>query len=143
MELKAWQQSDPTSRRERVYFYLQDGLLHQHRQPEGSAGLANSCEQLVQPKECQLVVLHHSHDMPIVRHLGITKSKDCILQCYYWPGIFPEVARHCKSCEICQKSPPQRPTQAERMAMLLVSQPFHRLTTDQHHGPLPRTKRGN
>ena len=117
-EQKPWQLSDPTlekacslvsqqpAKGEQVYFYPQDGFLYQHWQPEGSAGLAKSCEQLVLPKECRSVVLWLSHDVLMAVHLGVTKTKDRILQCYYWPKIFQEVARYCKSCEICQKSLP-------------------------------------
>ena len=154
VELRAWQQSDPTLEKvrglvsegpaqgERVYFYQQDGLLYRHWQPEGSAGLAKGCEQLVLPKECRLVVLRLAHDVPMAGHLGITKTKDRILQRYYWPGIFTEVARYCKSCEICQKSQPRRPARAEMVPMPLVSPPFHRVAMDIV-GPLPRTQRGN
>lgn len=78
----------------------------------------------------------------MARHLGITKTKDRILQRYYWPGIFTEVARYCKSCEICQKSQPRRPARAEMVPMPLVPQPFHRVAMDVV-GPLPRSKRGN
>lgn len=82
-ELKAWQHSDPTLEKarslvseqpaegERIYFYLQDKLLYRHWQPEGLAALAMGCEQLVLPKECQ-VVLCLSHDVPVAGHLGIT-----------------------------------------------------------------------
>lgn len=95
MELRAWQQSDPTLNKvhslvtegpvkgERVYFYQQDGLLYRQWQPDGPAGLAKGCEQLILPKECRLVVLCLAHDVPIAGHLGITKTKDRILQRYY------------------------------------------------------------
>ena len=100
MKLRPWQQSDPTLEKVRslvtegpveggyVYFYQQDGLLYRHWQPEGPAGLAKGCEQLVLPKECQLVVLCLAHDVPMAGHLGITKTTDRILQHYYWSGIF-------------------------------------------------------
>ena len=124
VELRAWQQSDPTLEKarglvierpaeERVYFYQQEGLLYRHWQPKGSAGLAKACEQLVLPKQCRLVVLHLAHDVPMAGHLGIIKTKDRILQRYYWPGIFSEVARYCKSCEVCQKSQPRRPARRD------------------------------
>lgn len=38
--------------------------------------MAKGCEQLVLLKECQLVVLCLAHDVPMVRHLGITKTND-------------------------------------------------------------------
>ena len=75
-------------------------------------------------------------------HLGITKTKDRILQRYYWPGIFKDVAFYCKTCVQCQKNRPQPPTRAEMIAMPLMTQPFQRIAMDII-GPLPRTQRGN
>ena len=36
------------------------------------------------------MVLHLAHDVPMASYLGITKTKNCILQHYFWPGIFTD-----------------------------------------------------
>ncbi|KAJ8050862.1 hypothetical protein HOLleu_04221 [Holothuria leucospilota] len=42
-----------------------------------------------------------SHDR--AGHMGVEKTKDRILQHFYWPNMFQDVMRYCRSCEICQK----------------------------------------
>ena len=34
-----------------------------------------------------------AHEVPMVGHLGITKTKDRVLQRYYWPGVFSDIAK--------------------------------------------------
>ena len=75
-------------------------------------------------------------------HMRITKTKDRLLQRYYWPGIFTEVANYCRSCEVCQKSDPKRPLKAKMVSMPWIEQPFRRIAMDVIR-PLPRTQRGN
>ena len=75
-------------------------------------------------------------------HLGITKTKDRILQRYYWPGIFKDIAQYCHTCEVCQRSTPRKPLRAEMIPLPLISQPFQRIAMDLV-GPLPKSRRGN
>ena len=155
-KLKDWQQRDPTlvkvrelaaggqvGDNARASFYYKEGLLHRQWHPQGtSPGDVRSCEQLVLPRACRSLVLRLAHDIPMAGHLGVTKTKDRILQRYYWPGIFKEVAEYCRSCEVCQRSQPRPAARAEMVPMPLVSTPFKRIAMDLV-GPLPRTKRGN
>ena len=79
----------------RVGFYYSDGLLYWKWRPEGSAeGDVRTCKQLVLPQQCRLPVLHLAHDVPMAGHMGITRTKDCLLQRYYWPGIFTVTVDH-------------------------------------------------
>ena len=126
----------------RVYFYYQAGLLYRHWSPQKEDREVQACNQLVLPQPCRGVVLRLAHDIPMAGHLGITKTKDRILQRYYWPGVFKDVAEYCRTCEVCQRSHPRKPARAEMIPMPLVSKPFQRIAMDII-GPLPRTKRGN
>ena len=69
-------------------------------------------------------------------HLGITKTKDRVLQRYYWPGVFKDVADYCRSCEVCQRSQTRHPMKAEMVPMPLIAKPFQRIAMDLV-GPLP------
>ena len=100
------------------------------------------CQQLVLPEECCKVVLQLAHCIPMAAHLGITKTKDRILQLYYWPGIFKNMASYCKACVQCHKNRPQPPTRAEMIAMPLMTQPFQRIVMDII-GLLPHPQRDN
>ena len=155
-DIKLWQAADPTlakAREEagneesekdiRVGFYYSDGLLYRKWRPEGSTeGDVRTCQQLVLPQQCRLPVLRLAHDVPMAGHMGITRTKDRLLQRYYWPGIFSDTANYCRSCEVCQKSNPKYPIRAKMVSMPLIEQPFQRIAMDVI-GPLPCTQRGN
>ena len=154
-ELLKWQKQDPTlawvqmlvpneqeqMNMERVYFYQKDGLIYQHWHPwRATADSVRSC--LVLPEKCRALVLRIAHDVPTGGHLGITKTKDRILQRYYWPGAFQDITEYCKTCEVCQRSRGRRPARAPMLPMPLIQKPFTRIAMDLI-GPLPKTKRGN
>ena len=114
-----------------VQFFLRDGLLYRSWSPKGSQpGDIRSCEQLVLPQLCRELVMRLSHDVPMAVHLGITKMKDRILQRYYWPGIFKDVAKYCRGCEVCQRSTPRKPAKAGLVPIPIVTCPFQRIRMD-------------
>ena len=68
--------------------------------------------------------------------MGVKKTTDKIKKAFYWPGIHGDVSRHCKSCDICQKtvnkgSVPKVPLQK----MPLMDLPFKRVAIDLN-GPI-------
>ena len=152
--MRQWQATDPTLAKardeakeeesdDRVGFYYQNGLLYRKWRPGGSAvGDVRTCKQLVLPQQCHQAVLQLAHDVPMAGHMGITRTKDRLLQRYYWPGVFTDIANYCRSCEVCQKSNSKCPTRAKMVSMPLIEQPFQRIAMDVV-GPLPRTQRGN
>ena len=153
-DIRQWQAIDPTLAKardeareeesdDRVGFYYSNGLLYRKWRPEGSAeGNVRTCKQLVLPQQCRPPVLRLAHDVPMAGHMGITRTKDRLLQRYYWPGIFADAADYCRSCEVCQKSNPKYPIRAKMVSMPLIEQPFQRIAMDVI-GPLPRTQKGN
>ena len=127
----------------RVGFYYHDGLLYRKWRPEvSSEGDVRTCKQLVLPQQCRQAVLQLAHDVPMAGHMGITRTKNRLLQCYYWPGVFTDVANYCRTCEVCQKSNPKSPPRAKMVSLPVIEQPFQRVAMDVI-GPLPRTQRGN
>ena len=150
-DIKQWQATDPKARDEaeeeetedRVGFYYNNGLLYRRWRPQGTAeGDVRTCKQLVLPQQCRQPVLRLAHDVPMAGHMGVTRTKDRLLQRYYWPGIFTDTANYCRSCEVCQKSNPKCPNRAKMVSMPLINQPFQRIAMDVI-GPLSRTQRGN
>ena len=154
-QLVQWQQQDPTLAKirefasqppevaERVFFYLEDGLIYRHWHPVGKPKEdIRASEQLVLPKQCRLLVLRLAHEVPMGGHLGVAKTRARILQRYYWPGIFQEVNEYCRTCEICQRSRGKRPARSPLIPMPLIQKPFMRIAMDLV-GPLPKSRRGN
>ena len=122
---------------------MKDGLIYRSWRPvDAPPEGVRQYEQLVLPRQCHNLVLRITHDVPMAGHLGITKTKDRVLQPYYWPGVFKDVADYCRSCEVCQRSQTQRPMKAEIVPMPLIAKPFQRIAMDLV-GPLPRTQQGN
>ena len=152
--MRQWQATDPTLAKagdmakndesdDRVSFYYNNGLLYQKWRSEGSTdGDVRTCKQLVLPQQCRQAVLQLAHDVPMAGHMGITQTKDRLLQRYYWPGVFTDAANYCRSCEVCQKSNSKCPTKAKMISMPLIEQPFQRIAMDVV-GPLLRTQGGN
>ena len=155
-ELEKWQLKDPSLQRiqeladhsegagdQRVYFYRKGGLVYRRWQPAGARmSDVRQCEQLVLPRRCQALVLRLAHDVPMAGHLGVTKTKDRVIQRYYWPGVFKDVASYCRTCEVCQRSQPRQPGRVGLVPMPLISKPFQWIAMDLV-GPLPRSQRGN
>ena len=81
-----------------VSFHYVDGLLYRRWRPKWSeVGDVRTCDQLVQQGKCRPIVMMLVHDIPLAGHLGFTKTKDRILQRYYWPRIFGDIAKYCRS----------------------------------------------
>jgi hypothetical protein len=46
--------------------------------------------------------LTDAHGSQLVGHDKIYKTKELLLQCFYWPGMDTDIATHLKSCHRCQ-----------------------------------------
>jgi len=43
-----------------------------------------------------------AHGELLTGHNGIYKTKECLMQCFYWPGMDADITAHLKSCHRCQ-----------------------------------------
>ena len=157
--IQKWQSENPTlekaralarkpkqqeeTRSETTFFYRQ-GLLYRQWVPKGSDSEdIRSVEQLVLPLQCRSTVLMLAHDIPAAGHLGINKTKDRVLQRYNWPGVFRDVANHCRTCEVCHRVQGKRyGARAEMIPLPLIKKPFQRIAMDIIR-PLPWSNNGN
>ncbi|PIK36770.1 hypothetical protein BSL78_26396 [Apostichopus japonicus] len=80
----------PDIDKHRVCFYLKDGLLMRKWQSKKSTG-SQEYHQLVVPHKHRDSILRLAHDIPMGGHLGSKKTRDRILNNFYWPGIFGDV----------------------------------------------------
>ena len=124
-----------------VGFFKRDGLIYRKWIPPGR-GEEMSIEQLVLPKECRKAVLEVAHEIPLAGHLGKEKTRQRILQRFYWPTVFKDVENFCKSCVICQKTANRKAPKAPMIPLPIISEPFSRIAMDIV-GPLPRSRAGN
>ena len=98
-------------------------------------------EQLVLPKECREEVLKLAHTIPLAGHMGKEKTARRVLQRFYWPTLYADVAKFCKDCLVCQKSSKTRVQRAPLIPLPVVQEPFKRIAMDIV-GPLPRSSSG-
>ena len=72
-----------------------------------------------------------AHDTITGGHLGIKKTREKIMSNFYWPGMYEDVARYCRSCDICQKTVSKGTVQKAPMENIpVVDVPFKRVAVD-------------
>ena len=64
-------------------------------------------EQLCLPKSDREKCLNLSHEK--FGHLGRNKMTGHLRKLFYWPSLTSDVAKHCRSCNTCQKHAKQAP----------------------------------
>ena len=122
-ELQKLQEEDPTLSAIRkaakgdastagVGFFKKGGLLYRRWIPPGRDEEEMSVEQLILPQQCRGTVLQLAHKVPIAGHMGKTKTARRILQRFYWPSLFKDVADYCKCCPECQKCSTRKESRA-------------------------------
>ena len=81
--------------------------------------------------------------MPLGGHLGNRKTRQRILQSFFWPGIFIDVAHYCRTCAVCQKTVKKgKVFKAPLISIPPVDEPFARIAM-AIVGPLVRSEKGN
>ena len=87
--------------------------------------------QLVVPVGFREKVLRLAHETLLTEHLGIKKTLDRVVSEFVWPGVCGDVARFCKSCDICQRTIQKgRVTKVPLGKMPLIDTPFKRVAVD-------------
>ena len=87
--------------------------------------------QLVIPEGFREKVLRLAHETLMSGHSGIKKTLDRVVSEFFWPGVCGDVARFCKSCDICQRTIQKgRVTKVPLGKMPLIDTPFKRVAVD-------------
>ena len=86
-----------------ISFEVKNGVLYRiFKHPHVNNGKPMIQVMLPSPLRRQLMELAHQSIMG--EHTGIKKTTDKILSAFYWPGTQGDVSRHCRSCDVCQKT---------------------------------------
>ena len=96
--------------------------------------------QLVVPEGFREKVLRLAHETLLTEHLGIKKTLDRVASEFFWSGVCGDVARFCKSSDICQRTIRKgRVTKVPLGKLPLIDTPFKRVSV-QLDGPIdPRS----
>ncbi|XP_073727643.1 uncharacterized protein [Misgurnus anguillicaudatus] len=119
------------------HFAIKNGLLYQIKK-EGE----ETIEQLLVPQTHRATVLQLAHTHLLGAHLGVDKTKERVLQRFFWPGVHKEVENYCRSCPECQQSAPKPNFRSPLIPLPIIETPFERIGMDIV-GPLPRSGRGH
>ena len=100
--------------------------------------------QLVVPEGFREKVMRLAHETLMSGHLGTKKTLDRVVAEFFWPGICGDVARFCKSCDICQRTIQKgRVSKVPLGKLPLIDTPFKRVAVDIV-GPIePRSEKRN
>ncbi|XP_078492084.1 uncharacterized protein LOC144747728 [Ciona intestinalis] len=101
-------------------------------------------QQLLVPNDLRIKIMEIAHDSIMGGHMGVKKTLDRILINFYWPGIRSDVARFCKSCDVCQKTIGKgKVAKVPLQKMPLIDVPFERVAVDLV-GPIqPPSEKGH
>ena len=87
--------------------------------------------QLVVPEGFREKVMRLAHETLMSGHLGTKKTLDRVVAEFFWPGICGDVARFCKSCDICQRTIQKgRVSKVPLGKLPLIDTPFKRVAVD-------------
>ena len=65
-----------------------------------------------------------------------------IAENYFWPGMYSEILKYVKECDICQRTKPKVNNQVGLLGKRIIEEPWTVVAADIM-GPLPRSKAKN
>ncbi|XP_075949073.1 uncharacterized protein LOC142951429 [Anarhichas minor] len=119
------------------HFSVKNGLLYQVTRSQDLV-----VEQLLVPQPHRPTVLQLAHTHLLGAHLGVEKTKERVLQRFFWPGVHKAVENYCRSCPDCQITAPKPTYRNPLIPLPIIETPFERVGMDIV-GPLPKSARGH
>lgn len=98
--------------------------------------------QLMVPGSVKSDVLYQMHNTLLSGHLGEKKTREKLLQRFYWYGVRGDVRNWIRKCDVCSAIKTPNKTVRAPLGKMPVGAPMDRLGIDVL-GPLPETARGN
>jgi hypothetical protein len=120
------------------FCFIEDGLVWRRikRQFEPSRVV------LFLPASLTTDTMTEAHGQLLTGHDGIYKTKERLMQCFYWPGMDADIAAHLKSCHRCQlRHRDDRPPPTLLSPLPLPTEPGQRIHADLF-GPLKTSDKG-
>ena len=112
-----------------------------YRQIEKQEG---TLKQLLVPLSRRVKILRLAHESLMGGHMGINKTVNRILTCFYWPGLVSDVKKWCRTCDVCQRTIPKgRVSKIPLGKMPLMSSPFQTVAIDLVGPITPMSSQGN
>jgi len=112
------------------------------RLANSSNNIKDLLNQIVLPKELRVKVMKLAHDTVMSGHLGVGKTQSRVLNHFYWPGVYDDIRRFCRSCGVCQKNAITKPAKVPLINLPVINKPFERVAVDII-GPLCKSAKGH
>lgn len=87
-------------------------------------------------------VLHQMHTAVFAGHLGLKKTREKVLQRFYWYGLHEDIDVYVRACDNCARNKGPAKYPRAPLGNMQTGAPMDRLCTDLI-GPLPVTPRKN
>ena len=88
-------------------------------------------EQIVVPYKYRTEIMTNAHSIPLAGHMGVGKTKNRIIQHYFWPKMSKDVKRFVKQCKVCQmKGSGSNFTKAPIQTGVTATRPFQKVAID-------------
>ena len=85
------------------YFFMKNDLLYRvFVQIPGE-----NVFQIVAQKHLRTGIMSLGHDIPLAGHLRNKKTRQRIMQNFFWPVMYIDISCYCKSCSACQNGTPK------------------------------------
>lgn len=94
---------------------------------------------IVLPQGWRSKILSIAHEKS--GHLSGDKVSSIVRRLFLWPGIGIEIAKHCRSCVVCQHRNKSKPNKVPIVERPVLSEPFEDVAIDIV-GPLPKSRGG-
>ncbi|CAM4689811.1 unnamed protein product, partial [Lepidochelys olivacea] len=122
-------------------FLWEKGFLYREWAPTREVESCGIRRQLGVPQKYRHRLLYLAHDIPLAGHQGIRRTRQRLLQNFYWPGVFTTVRQYCRSCDPCQRvGKAWDKGKAALRPLPIIEEPFQKVAMDIV-GPLSRTTR--
>ena len=103
--------------------------------------LEKSFFQIVAPRNLRRGIISLANDTPLAENLGNKKTRERVMQNFFWPGMYIDISRYCKSCSTYQKGTANGITPKARLVRIPpIDDPFSSVAID-FVGPLPMTEK--
>ena len=97
--------------------------------------------RILLPRVYRVGIMQKLHDDPMSGHLGFERTKDRILERFFWPGIESDIRHYCETCVACQRRRRPTPHMQATLKTEVQSRPYERIAVDITEMPL--SVRGN
>ena len=93
------------------------------------------------PRVYRDTVMTMLHNDRTAGHLGVARTKEKVLERFFWPTVEKDVREHCETCIQCQRRSQPTPQRQAGFRTEVCSRPFERVAIDITE--MPMSSRGN